>query len=117
LSLSVVKQRALLFFKSGNPSGNITLTFAYLEHARFAVCGFVLGKPVAPRKKTMAGKKILVVEDEAVQLTSVARRLKSPGYEVVGARDGASAISTARKELPDLVLLDLGLPPVTGSLS
>jgi DNA-binding response OmpR family regulator len=62
----------------------------------------------------MAGKKILVAEDEAVQLTSVARRLKSAGYEVVGARDGASAISTARKELPDLVLLDLGLPAGDG---
>lgn len=62
----------------------------------------------------MAGKKILIVEDEAVQLTSVARRLKSAGYEVVGARDGTSAISTARKELPDLVLLDLGLPAGDG---
>lgn len=43
-----------------------------------------------------------------------ARRLKSAGHEVVGARDGTSAISTARQELPDLVLLDLGLPAGDG---
>ena len=55
-------------------------------------------------------KKILVVEDESVQLTMVAKRLKAAGYDVVGARDGISAISTARKEQPDLILLDLGLP-------
>jgi CheY-like chemotaxis protein len=58
----------------------------------------------------MSRKKILVVEDESVQLTLVAKRLKAAGYDVVGARDGISAISTARKEQPDLVLLDLGIP-------
>jgi CheY-like chemotaxis protein len=58
----------------------------------------------------MSRKKILVVEDETVQLTLVAKRLKAAGYDVVGARDGISAISTARKEQPDLVLLDLGIP-------
>jgi CheY-like chemotaxis protein len=58
----------------------------------------------------MSRKKILVVEDETIQLTMVAKRLKAAGYEVVGARDGISAISTARKEQPDLIVLDLGLP-------
>jgi DNA-binding response OmpR family regulator len=58
----------------------------------------------------MPGKKILIVEDDPAQLTMVAKRLKVAGFEVVGARDGISAVSTARKEQPDLVLLDLGLP-------
>lgn len=65
------------------------------------------------RKRTlnsMPGKKILIVEDDSMQLTMTAKRLKSAGYTVIGARDGISAISTARKEQPDLVLLDLGLP-------
>lgn len=62
----------------------------------------------------MAGKKILIVEDEVVQLTALARRLKSAGFEVVAARDGLTAISTARKEQPDLILLDLGLPAGDG---
>jgi DNA-binding response OmpR family regulator len=58
----------------------------------------------------MAGKKILIVEDEVTQLTSVGKRLKAAGYDVSGARDGMNAIAMARKEMPDLVLLDLGLP-------
>jgi DNA-binding response OmpR family regulator len=62
----------------------------------------------------MAGKKILIVEDENLQLTMVAKQLKSAGFEIAGARDGTSAISTARKEQPDLILLDLGLPAGDG---
>jgi DNA-binding response OmpR family regulator len=60
--------------------------------------------------EAMSGKKILVVEDEVTQLTSVGKRLKAAGYDVSGARDGMNAIAMARKEMPDLVLLDLGLP-------
>ncbi|MGB9466014.1 MAG: response regulator [Candidatus Acidiferrum sp.] len=62
----------------------------------------------------MPGKKIMIVEDENLQLTALARRLKSAGFEIVAARDGMTAISTARKELPDLILLDLGLPAGDG---
>ena len=49
-----------------------------------------------------------------MQITMVAKRLKTAGYDVIGARDGISAISTARKERPDLILLDLGLPAGDG---
>jgi DNA-binding response OmpR family regulator len=62
----------------------------------------------------MSGKKILIVEDENLQLTALARRLKSAGFDIAAARDGMSAISTARKEQPDLILLDLGLPAGDG---
>jgi DNA-binding response OmpR family regulator len=62
----------------------------------------------------MGGKKILIVEDENLQLTALARRLKSAGFEIAAARDGMTAISTARKEQPDLILLDLGLPAGDG---
>ena len=62
----------------------------------------------------MSGKKILVVEDDNLQLTTLARRLKSAGFDVVAARDGLTAISAARKEQPDLILLDLGLPAGDG---
>jgi len=62
----------------------------------------------------MAGKKILIVEDENLQLTALARRLRSSGFAVAAARDGMTAISTARKEQPDLILLDLGLPAGDG---
>jgi CheY-like chemotaxis protein len=62
----------------------------------------------------MPGKLILVVEDEAVQLALVAKLLRNAGYEVIEARDGIVAVTLARKENPDLVLLDLGLPEGDG---
>jgi len=62
----------------------------------------------------MAGKKILIVEDDNTQLTALARRLKSAGFEIVAARDGLTAISTARKEQPDVIVLDLGIPAGDG---
>jgi two-component system cell cycle response regulator DivK len=62
----------------------------------------------------MPGKKIMIVEDENLQLTALARRLKSAGFEIVAARDGLTAISTARKEQPDLIVLDLGIPAGDG---
>jgi DNA-binding response OmpR family regulator len=62
----------------------------------------------------MSEKKIMIVEDENLQLTALARRLKSAGFDIVAARDGMTAISTARKEQPDLILLDLGLPAGDG---
>jgi DNA-binding response OmpR family regulator len=62
----------------------------------------------------VTGKKVLIIEDENVQLTLLAKRLKSAGFEVVAARDGMSAIGTARKEQPDIILLDLGLPAGDG---
>jgi CheY-like chemotaxis protein len=62
----------------------------------------------------MSGKKILVVDDDKDQLLALAITLKAKGYVVVSAMDAVSAISMARKERPDLVLLDLGLPAGDG---
>lgn len=58
----------------------------------------------------MAGKKILLVEDDKDTVRAMFVRLKSQGYSLVVASDAISAISTARKEKPDLIVLDLGLP-------
>jgi len=55
-------------------------------------------------------KKVLVVEDEPVQIQILTSRLKASGFDVVVARDGVQSVSMARKENPDLVLLDIGLP-------
>jgi DNA-binding response OmpR family regulator len=58
--------------------------------------------------------KILVVEDEIGQLTTVAKVLRTAGFDVVAASDGTSAVATARREHPDVILLDLGLPAGDG---
>ena len=56
------------------------------------------------------GKKILIVDDDRDLVRGMSVRLKAKGYDVVFAVDGISAMSVARKEMPDLILLDLGLP-------
>ena len=58
----------------------------------------------------MSEKKILIVDDDRDTLLGMAIRLKASGYQVVSASDAVTAISVARKELPDVILLDLGLP-------
>ena len=58
----------------------------------------------------MSGKKILIIDDDPHLLLGLTPRLKANGFNVVTALDAISAIAVARKELPDLIILDLGLP-------
>jgi len=64
----------------------------------------------------VSGKKILIVDDDQHLLLGLTARLKANGYGVVSATDAISAIAVARKEAPDLVILDLGLPAGDGFL-
>ncbi len=54
--------------------------------------------------------KVLVVEDNQEHLMTLTIKLKSHGYDVVSAADGITAVSAVKKEEPDAILLDLGLP-------
>jgi DNA-binding response OmpR family regulator len=58
--------------------------------------------------------KILIIDDDDNMRRALNKRLKAIGYETLFATDGLSATTTAFKELPDLVLLDLGLPAGDG---
>jgi two-component system, OmpR family, KDP operon response regulator KdpE len=64
----------------------------------------------------MTGKKILVVDDDQDLLVGLTARLKASGYTVICATNAISAITVARREVPDLVILDLGLPEDDGFL-
>ena len=64
----------------------------------------------------MSGKKILIIDDDQHLLLGLTARLKANGYRVISATDAISAITVARKEAPDLVILDLGLPAGDGFL-
>ncbi len=59
-------------------------------------------------------KRILVVDDEARMLDFIRVTLEAGGYEVIEAMDGAEALQKVRDALPDLVLLDVGLPDMSG---
>ena len=58
--------------------------------------------------------KILLVEDDTMNREMLVRRLAWERFEVVTATNGAEAIALAGSERPDLVLMDLGLPVLTG---
>jgi two-component system response regulator MprA len=58
--------------------------------------------------------RVLVVEDDVEIAQVLKRSLRLEGYEVREAGDGEVALTTAREFLPDLVILDLGLPKLDG---
>ena len=62
----------------------------------------------------MTGTRILVVDDEPGLVHALAINLRAHGWEVTTALDGASALDLAASWHPDVVLLDLGLPDITG---
>jgi CheY-like chemotaxis protein len=58
--------------------------------------------------------KILLVEDNEMNLDMLSRRLRREGYEVVAATDGKRGLVSARTESPDLILMDMSLPELDG---
>lgn len=58
--------------------------------------------------------RVLVVDDEPTLLRTLAILLRSRGYEVSTAPDGATALRAADQAHPDVVVLDLGLPDLDG---
>jgi DNA-binding response OmpR family regulator len=59
-------------------------------------------------------QKILVVDDEAVLVETIAYNLEQSGYQVVTVADGSSALEAAHSEAPDLIILDIMLPGIDG---
>ena len=59
-------------------------------------------------------KRILVVDDEPHSVKMVESRLRANGYDVITAGNGAEGLEKARKEAPDLILLDIVMPQMNG---
>lgn len=62
----------------------------------------------------MGSARILVVDDEPDVVSLVKRTLLAEGFEVLEAFDGIAALDLAAKERPDLVLLDIMMPMMSG---
>jgi twitching motility two-component system response regulator PilH len=58
--------------------------------------------------------KILLIEDSKFQRIANERALVKVGYSVIQAGDGEEGLRVARKDIPDLILLDMMLPKVSG---
>jgi CheY-like chemotaxis protein len=58
--------------------------------------------------------KILLVEDNEMNRDMLSRRLQRKGYAVVTAEDGEKGLLLARSEMPDLILMDISLPVMSG---
>ncbi len=92
---------------------------ALLSGRRHASCA---GRPGAaavrrPRQRTAAdggGTRVLVVDDDPLTVGFVAHVLATHGYEVESVCDGESALAALGRRLPDLVLLDVVMPAMSG---
>ena len=58
--------------------------------------------------------KILIVDDEAIFVKIAQVRLEVDGYEVITANDGLEGLITAKREKPDLIILDILMPEMDG---
>ncbi|OIP23187.1 response regulator [bacterium CG_4_10_14_0_2_um_filter_33_32] len=65
-------------------------------------------------KASSKRKRILIVEDDVALRNVYEMRLKLDGYDVIVAGDGEEGLSIAVKEKPDLVMLDLMMPKISG---
>jgi len=59
-------------------------------------------------------KKILIVDDEPQMVSMIELRLQAAGYTVITACDGQEGLETAKKEVPDLIILDVMMPKMDG---
>lgn len=66
------------------------------------------------RRQKAVPMRILIAEDDAMNRDMIARRMRWEGHTISLAIDGAEALHLARTEMPDLILLDMGLPKQNG---
>ena len=58
--------------------------------------------------------RILIVDDSPSQLMGIRRIVEKLGHEALTAEDGAAGVDAAKRELPDLILMDVVMPNLNG---
>jgi two-component system, cell cycle response regulator DivK len=71
------------------------------------------GKP-PKQQENRKDKRILIVEDDRLSMTLLSDFLNAHGYRVLKTSQGLDAINLARDEQPDLILMDIKLPDISG---
>ena len=62
----------------------------------------------------MMSKKVLIVEDNELNMKLFHDLLDSQGYQILQTREGMQAMAMARQHMPDLILMDIQLPEISG---
>lgn len=73
-----------------------------------------MGSYDTPDAASKAQKKVLIVEDNELNMKLFNDLLEAQGYAVLQTRDGLSALDITRQHMPDLILMDIQLPEVSG---
>jgi len=72
-------------------------------------------QPAARRSKVLAmSKRVLIVEDNDLNMKLFHDLLEAHGYDTLQTKDGMEALRLARQHRPDLILMDIQLPEVSG---
>jgi len=58
--------------------------------------------------------RVLIVDDSPSQLMGMKRIIEKLGHDIITAEDGALGVETAKRELPDLILMDVVMPNLNG---
>jgi CheY-like chemotaxis protein len=102
---------------SGHTDGDLTLTRGAaatlqkpISRAQLKACLVKLGLQAEPGRT----RTVLVVDDDPKAVEVIAKFLPKPEYAVVRAYGGTEAITVARRLRPDLILLDLMMPEISG---
>jgi two-component system cell cycle response regulator DivK len=74
----------------------------------------VMSRPNRVLRRESMAKTVLIVEDNELNMKLFHDLLEANGYETLQTRSGVEAISLARKHKPDLILMDIQLPEVSG---
>jgi chemotaxis response regulator CheB len=73
-------------------------------------------RPVPPPVRGRRAARVLIVEDERVVALNLERRLRKLGYDVCGSvSSGEAALDVAVNKIPDVVLMDVHLPGISGT--
>ena len=73
-----------------------------------------IDRTAGPPPSMSAGKKVLIVEDNELNMKLFHDLLEAHGYQTIQTRNGRDALELARAQRPDLVLMDIQLPEVSG---
>ena len=104
-----------------------------LDEARVSTVGFddIIAKPIAPSRlvplieahlpqqvpvsgRFGAGRRVVLVDDDPIQLKLATFRLSRLGFETEAVHDGLSALAAARRKLPDVLISDVMMPELDG---